>query len=169
MAEGENIIMMEHDVLYPKEYLDETVAVLDEGYGFACAKNHLLFTLMGFSESIHSYHLSRFSGKKKSWLDFYNRVAIENSTQVEPSLKGIEGFGQRDLIEYEDYKIYNSSHPVLDISHGLNTTGKPFNPNLYDLDEYWGDKSEILALFDEDYVNFTNKNAIFNYGLHSVS
>jgi hypothetical protein len=167
-AKGENIIMMEHDVFYPLDYFEEVVSELDKGYDFVFVKNHLFLCGDGFFNVSNFYPLSRFSGKKSAWIDLYTHIVDKKLIEVEPSLKGI-GTVDRGLNDVENFLIFENKNPVLDISHGLNTSGRLLDYNYYDNDEYWGHKDSILSLIDDEYARFVNYNPMFRYGLHAVS
>jgi hypothetical protein len=168
VAKGQNIIMMEHDVLYPKHYLKDVLFELAKGYEFVLAKNSLAFSDLGFSKN-PGHFLSRFSGNKDSWIEFYNYLIDKDSKQVEPGLRGIEKTESRNVLYYDNYGIYDNKNPVLDIEHGLNTYGKCKYDEYCDNDNYWGDKKGISSLFDDSYQSFVKGHMIFRYGLDSVS
>jgi hypothetical protein len=166
---GENILMFEHDVFYPDNYFSDVVSELDKGYDFAYYKNAINFCNLGFSQDENSFLLSRFSGKRESWKNLYKHIKESGSTSLEPGLEGIKEIVPRDVIYFNNYSIIEGEVPVLDINHGLNTSGKYINIDSYGVDSYWGNMMNISALFDSNYMNFINQNRIFKYGLHSVS
>ena len=166
---GENVIMFEHDVLYPDTYFKEVVSELDKGYEFIYYNNAVNFSQLGFSKDEKSFYLSRFSGKKKCWKALYDYLEKSGSTDIEPGFEGTKEIVKRDTLYFKNYKIVDGKNPALDIDHGLNTSGKYITGDNYSVDPYWGNMMSISSLFDDNYVSFTNYNKIFRYGLHGVS
>ncbi len=158
---NENIVIFEHDVLYPFGYTGKMINKLNLGCDICVWKNCLYWCYQGFFKSNEGMWFSRFSFKKNILEEHVLRSIETGTDQIEPCLKNI---GKTDgFYVYDNYTLIDGIE-VLDIKHGLNTSGYM----LFDEHEkehfYWGKMDKYLDYIDDNYKIFINKHSDCFYG-----
>jgi hypothetical protein len=167
-AKGENILLTEHDVLYPAGYQEAVIDALDS-YDLVVPMNYIYLGQQGFfSCGDKCFMLSRYNAKKHLFKDYFNKIKSLGGVEcLEPYLKG-HFEDERDpnvaLLTYDNCTVIETD-PTMDIKHGTNTSGNVIVDDHFSDDDYWGNKNQYLSLIDEDYENFVGENPSFGYGL----
>ena len=167
----ENIVIVEHDVLYPSGYFRSMIDALNSGVDFCCWRNCSFFCRYGFYEVPRSLAFSRFSFKSHFLSRFISSVSQEEMLVMEPEIDldcGAFSSGEHGI--YDDYGI-NAKYTilegedVLDVKHGLNSSGNVFVENYEENHPYWGNEKKWLNLIGDDFDQVALSNPIYAYGL----
>lgn len=162
-----NVVIMEHDVLYPLNYLKTVSGILNAGMDACYWAKGKFFSNSGFFEVPNVMTLSRFSMKWDQFIKVFENKLEKKLTFVEPLLDGIPVSG--DLSEEVVTRKFAMVHGIdtLDIRHGLNVSGNYIVEEYSDCHEYWGSASEIFPLIDGPCKTFVEKHPSCNYGIWS--
>lgn len=169
----QNVIFTEHDVLYPEGYFEAVLEKLNSGSSLVYAANSIMFCRDGFYSIPKSVFLSKFSGNTKFFLDHFSKKAV-NIGCFEPILWGISPISPFAKINPQDicrdFTVLELLNPVLDIKHGLNTSGHYIVSKYQDSNSYWGSKDEILKLIsNEELEKFFVENPNILIGLDALT
>jgi len=133
------VALIEHDVLYPYNYIEKVESCLDL-CDICYWSNTRFLNQMGFYYIEDAHCLSRYSFKKKRIEEW---MISDKTKSFEPIIKF-----KKD-IEDDDVIVINSD-PTLDIKHGLNLTGQPYTDTYSDRDYFWGKKELYNKFFIKD-------------------
>jgi hypothetical protein len=166
-VDSESIIIMEHDILYPPNYLKKTSSIIGCGFDICFWQSLAFFSLKGFFR-FKSVALSRYSFKKSFFDLVFLEKMVRKSLTTEPFLLEYESFAFADIkTEEKFFSNYAVIHEtdVLDIKHGLNTSGQLNVEKYEDEHPFWGKAEDISKLIDDNYKETVNKNISYSYGL----
>jgi len=165
-TDAKYIAIAEHDVFYPHDYFRKCFAVLDAGFPVCYWRSVKMFNVNGFFDIVSIYALSRYSLSREVLVKTYSEKLKFGSNYAEILLKGCDVMvviGEKDTV-YSDY-AYLSGNEVLDVKHGLNTSGQVIVDTFESTHPYWGSKENIISMIDEKYSDVVNKNPVYGYGL----
>ena len=165
-TDAECISIAEHDVFYPEDYFSKCFAVLAAGFPVSFWRSVKMFNSNGFFDIVHIYALSRYGLRKETLVKMYNEKLERGSNFAEPLLKNCEitmVTGENDHM-FNDY-AFLSGNDVLDIKHGLNTSGQVIVDKFELSHPYWGSRDQIVNMIDPEYTDVVNKNPGLGYGL----
>jgi len=161
----DKIILMEHDVLYPADYVPMMSAALDEAE-FAMYDSYLFMDASGFFNTEMEFrHLSRYAARRKTLEEFFMTKIEENRFGIlEPVFRQhFCGDPDADLV---DGVVVEGGPPVLDVKHGANAAGQIIVGRHQLMDDYWGFHPRYVSLFDDlAYDTFLGTDATLGYGL----
>lgn len=161
----EKIILMEHDVFYPDDYVPLMSAALDE-VPFALYDNFLFMNQDGFFGTDMDFcHLSRYAGRREAMEDFFlSKIEEDRFAILEPVfLEYYSGDPDADIVKGT---VVHGEVPVLDIKHGANASGQILVGEHRLMDDYWGFHPKYLPFFDDPaYEAFLKTDATLGYGL----
>lgn len=160
---GDNIILMEHDCLYPEAYISAIKNALgnyQKEFSYCCFATCFLNRDGYFQATNGSYCLSGCSGKKKLLMEVFKRKIdlIENkkSFQFEPLFdtlhpKRIGDAGENEIIITSHLCIdtFLKGGCVLDIKHNLNADGFCAGNKYFYHHPYWGNYQQYAKLICE--------------------
>ena len=173
---NENIVLMEHDCLYPKGYIEAVKKCLvSYQYHFAyCSFANCFLSEEGFFDiSLRNFLLSSCSGKKDLFQKIFStklKLLQENKKYKFEPLLDIEP--QKDRYDKEEVVIEKHlcadkflDGPILDIRHQLNSS-----PNILVREgeylqehEYWGNAKQYIDMIRA--IEVEHKNAkLWSYG-----
>lgn len=164
-VDSESIIVMEHDILYPPNYLKKVSAIIRTGFDICFWGSSCFFSLKGFFK-IKNVALSRYSFRKSFFDQLFFDKMTRKSLVTEPLLLEYEPFVflKTDEKFFSNYAIVHETD-VLDIKHGLNTSGQ-CNVEKYENEHpFWGKIEDVSRLIDDNYKETVNKNVSYSYGL----
>ncbi len=159
-----NIAIVEHDVLYPKNYLQKVFGVLDSGKDICFWDDAIYLSYQGFFRMPNNNMFNRFSFKNKTLCEHITSQMNAGNPIIEPALKNYSKTTE-GAIEYENYSVVNGVD-ILDVKHGFNTGGYFFVENYMDHHDYWGHKDKYLNMIDQKYIDITQKNLSCFYGFN---
>lgn len=167
----DRIIIMEHDVLYPEEYICDICSPLDLGADFSCWKNAILLGMVGYYRILNWVTFGRIAWKS-SFLEKY-LISLKKDVFVDMvpdiSLRGCAGVPEK-FCEFNSvgltakYGVVEGTD-VLDFRHGLNTYGNVLLNECFDSHPVWGDKMKWIDLIDKNFSRVTMRNPLYAYGL----
>jgi len=174
---GENVILMEHDCLYPENYIP-TVEKCLMGYGkdvtYCCFNNCYLNEMGYFNINVGNFVLSTFGFKKEILKGIYSRK-MELRKEKKPC--AFEPIFDTDLYKTKTYKdeIIVRNHLYidtflgdykcpLDIKHHLNTDGFLIAKDYYHSHPYWGNDKQYIDMILSAKVDEKNQK-LWNYGI----
>lgn len=136
-ARSSQIMLAEHDVLYPAGYHEAMLAELTFG-GICYNKNIWCLSARGFFRAAGCDFLSNCGGQREAL-----------SQRILAKIEEIERQGYVDWTEPEADSRFQSPSPTVDIRHGQNFTGMRKPPDDIYLSEidYWGKASRYIQLF----------------------
>ena len=157
---ADNIILMEHDCLYPSNYIENVEKLLNQFDFTYCSQNHSFLNPNGFFNlESDVFVLSGCSGKKELWKRVLNKkIELINNKKpfffepildIEPSVKK-EKYPEEIIINKHvcmDHFL-GAGHSILDIKHSLNSDGMLLG-NYYDQHEYWGEAKRYTKLLND--------------------
>jgi len=173
-CEGENIILMEHDCLYPDSYIPSVKkALINYGKNFSyCSFSTCFLNKNGFFKMDNGSHcLSGCAGKKKTLMEVFKRKIelAKNNTpfQFEPVIDILspiilsEAKSKNEVIIDGHLCIdtFMKGEGILDIKHHLNADGFLMGSKYFHDHPYWGE--------DKKYINMisTVPENKWNYGI----
>jgi hypothetical protein len=162
---ADNIIIMEHDVLYPMNYAKTVSGILDSGMDLCYWARGKYFSDLGFFDLPNIMTLSRFSMKRKQFVKVFENKKDKDLKFVEPALRGIEiqGDFSQEIVTDNFAMVYGID--TLDIRHGLNVSGNYIVENYSQGHSYWGDYSEIYPMIDGPCRRLVESHPSYNYGI----
>jgi hypothetical protein len=171
---GDNIILMEHDCLYPKDYIKVVNGFLDiYDMTYSSFSNTLLSKCGYFNVAGGSYVLSTCSFRRSVFKDTYKRKLelINDKKQFlfEPYLdiqqKKYRNSYKEEIIINKHLNIDNflKGQCVLDIKHNFNTDGMLMGDSYFHFHDYWKEDSQYIQLIDVDISD--NNKKMWNYGI----
>lgn len=136
-AQSSQIILAEHDVLYPAGYHEAMLANLASD-GICYNKNIWCLNPHGFFRAADCDFLSNCGGPRKLLRQ-----------RIRAKIGEIERRGYVDWTEPAADSRFMSPTPTVDIRHGQNFTGmrRPTNGKYHSQIEYWGNASLYTQLF----------------------
>lgn len=155
----DKIIVMEHDIIYPQEYVKKVSRILDSGVDICYWKSTCYLSKDGYFK-LDTCSLSSFSFNKKSYI---NWLTNKDEKSFEPILYGYGNFSEYSFM-FNNYAIVNSDD-ILDIKHGANTSGQIIPCEYFDEHPVLGKKEKYINLIDKEYSDIINQNKICSYGL----
>lgn len=158
-----NVIIMEHDVLYPINYLKIVSSVLNSGLDACYWNSGKFFSENGFYDVFGVMTLSRFAMRWNSFRRVYENKLEKGIAFVEPGLKGIVNDENREDIITDNFAMLNGLDTI-DVRHGLNVSGNYLVDSYSDYHEYWGSAEEIKPLIHGTYGDFVEKHPTYGYG-----
>jgi hypothetical protein len=166
------VVLWEHDVMYPEEYVGSVSAQIRNGVEFVLYHDHVFADRFGyFKPNMHFWHLSRYSAQKGALYAHFGRKLKMGSTGVlEPVPREFyQGDGDQGNV-VDSYAIVRGK-PVLDIKHGANASGQFLIDNHREKDPEWGNccDSVLQYLLDEEYDTFLERKPDVGYGLFTTS
>ena len=174
LAESDKIIIMEHDCLYPDNYVDVMSDCLDKEDIAYISKAKVFLNFNGFFNTIEQLTMSNIAWKKDLAIKVIERklrLAKENGTfeAFEPIIYRKEDMERKPLLRAMLEQIKNDPNrdiPILDfvcaddifikvnkvaldIKHGLNQSGyiKVNEDKYFEFHEYWGNSYDYTSLF----------------------
>jgi hypothetical protein len=175
VALGNNILIAEHDVLYPLDYFNTMINNLNNGLDVVIWENFCYLCYMGYvSTPLKGLFLSRHAFSKSCFLEYVTNRDQNTFELLEPSLCNINVVlssllnGDRVI---ENFKILNDPTlpDVLDFKHGFNSDGQISADKYLDFHPYWKYKEIYLNMVDQSYKNYIGgANKKYSYGLCSV-
>lgn len=162
-----NTIIMEHDVLYPVDYVRKVSGILNSGIDLCYWANGKFFSNCGFFEIPDIMTLSRFAIKTDLFIEIYRNKVRHNLKFVEPILSGLNVFGDVSKEKITDNFAMVYGTDTIDVRHGLNVTGNFIVEDYSDFHEYWGSEDEIKPLISGTYKEFVEKHPSCNFGIWS--
>jgi len=165
------ILLWEHDVLYPEDYVEKMCASLERA-AFAVYEDHLFLDDEGyFKPDTHFWHLSRYGARKADLAAHFHRKIVQGDYNVlEPVPEGHENGEESSLDIVENFEMVGGD-PVLDIRHGANASGQIIVDEHADRHPYWGKlkKNGLPELFeDAEYREFLESKPMIGYGLFTI-
>jgi len=161
----EKIILMEHDVFYPPNYIADMSAALDDS-AFALYDNYTFMDCDGFfSTEMEFRHLSRYAAHRADLENFFmSKIEEDRFAILEPVfIDHFRGDPDADLVKGV---VVNGAVPVLDVKHGANAAGQILVGRHRLMDDHWGFHPKYLPLFeDQGYDAFLGTDATLGYGL----
>jgi hypothetical protein len=139
---GDIIILMEHDCLYPKNYISTVSKLIENKELTYCQNNTCFITYYGFIKSMPHVYLSSFSFKKETlkkhlehkleMFEKYNYSIIEPILDIKELENHLVNPDKKDVVEKEiSIGSYNNicmddflgeGNDILDFVHGLNSS-----------------------------------------------
>lgn len=158
---GDNVIIMEHDVMYPHDYLETMIESLEKGYDFVVWGKHCFLTFSGYIPGPNYILLSQYSGTKEAWSKYVSDSLKQMPSVFEPPIYASDGSILDGCLKLIDVP------PVLDVKHGFNTTGNISSDTFEDWHEYWGpfDKMQTLCGMDDQWGDIASNHPECGYGL----
>ena len=146
------VILFEHDVLYPENYIGDMREALGAAE-FAVYYDCVFLDCDGFFKpGFQFWHLSRYAAKKLAIISHFGQKIHDRAFQtLEPILAmhrdGDPATANEIISNYE----VCSGPPVLDIKHGTNASGQLLVDDHYSSFDYWGDLKDngLLQLLDD--------------------
>ena len=161
----DKIILMEHDVLYPENYIPLMSAALD-GADFALYDKYLFMDGDGFfGTDMEFRHLSRYAARREALEEFFmSKIEEDRFSILEPVFtQHFSGDPDADMVHGV---VVSGDAPVLDIKHGANAAGQIIVGEHRLMDDYWGFHPKYLSLFDDPGYNaFLETDGTLGYGL----
>jgi len=161
----DKIILMEHDVFYPDDYIPIMSAALDDAE-FALYDNYMFMDPEGFfGTDMEFRHLSRYAARRESFEEFFmSKIEEDRFSILEPVFtQHFTGDPDADMVEGV---VVTGEVPVLDIKHGANAAGQILVGKHRLMDDNWGFHPKYLPLFeDPGYETFLGTDATLGYGL----
>ena len=174
-ASNDNIVLMEHDCLYPKGYINAVKkCLITYQYPFAyCSFANCFINERGFFDiSFRKFLLSSCSGKKDLFNKMFStklKLMIENKPYKYEPLLSIE----TDKKQYKE-DIVVEKHicmdkfldgPILDIRHKLNASPDVLmrDGDYFQKHEYWGDAKKYIDMIEAININ-RKKQSLWSHG-----
>lgn len=175
-SKADNVVVMEHDVLYPDSYVDYMSKALDNGTSFCCWKNGVVLSSNGFFETPGWVMFSRFAWKKSFLIKYLASMEEFKSTVLEPIIMSASlGNTGETYWDYEAYGLkakYTTvedstgiGNDVLDVRHGLNSSGNIVVEKYYDEHPKWGNKNLWSDLVNIEFTDVASEKLSYAYGL----
>jgi hypothetical protein len=169
LSEKENIILMEHDCLYPEDYISVIEMALNKyGKDFAYSSHNSTFLNHNgfFDIKIESFTMSKCSCKRKLFQKIIsNKLSLmqqNKKVEFEPVLNIMNS---DPIKKYPDEILVNNHlridtflgkyHSVMDIKHLLNADGY-LHGEYYDSHPYWGKSEKYIKLLNSIDINDEN-------------
>jgi len=169
-ATSDNIIIFEHDVLYPENYIDYVVEGLKRA-DVVYWKNSVYFDVNNGFFSPFTVAFSRYAFKKDAFLRFIEAKEID-SKYFEPRIDGFcESTIGKTNIDKDGFSsscLVLHGEDVLDIHHGMNATGNMVVEEFDDLHHYWGPQEAVASKVDDGFKSVVKEHPIYNYGLFMI-
>lgn len=161
---AENFYMHEHDVFYPQNYFKYMSRGLED-HEIVVSLSYKFVDIEGYfsTGSMNNFALSRFAGKRDVLLEIYEERLIKDFTIIEPLLSGHMAEDCSRVIE--NYKIFEGFDPVIEMRHGVNSSGDLLIDERNSYNYYWGEHTVFSDLIDDDYKKFVEKNPNSAYGI----
>lgn len=175
-TDADNIILWEHDCLYPKEYVDKAkIGLENSDLAYVYRRRTVVNSEGFFAGKNNLYYMSGFSAKRELFLDIFKVkerlfYEAENTKDFifEPILpflrlkanneKGGKKYKSHrkphpdDLVIESNFNLDDvlpEHHDILDIKHGLNQSGKKLCRTYSQSHPYWGSVKDY-----EEYMCF---------------
>lgn len=169
-VQSENVILFEHDCFYPKEYVSAVRQTLDS-HEFSWCSKRLMCGKNGYYE-LSNFYISECSSKTHLLFEIYEEKlsltdAGQKPSMLEPVLVDKTERGRTNEVimvsEHSDAGLLlPESQCILDIKHGLNTTGTLAIEGVCD-HIYWGRSKQYIDLFP---LIPPDKEILWSYGLN---
>jgi hypothetical protein len=169
---GDNIILMEHDCLYPEDYIKIVNGFLDMyDMTYSSFSNTLLNKFGYFKCSGGSYVLSTCSFKRDVFKRIYERklelINNKKNFLFEPILSSQKRYKDvyKDEIFIENHlniDTFLKEQCILDVKHNLNTDGMLVSSDYFHFHNYWKEDSNYIELIDLDIPD--NNKKMWSYG-----
>jgi len=160
----DKVLLMEHDVFYPPNYVADMSAALDDNE-FALYDNYVFIDSEGFFGTDTNFrHLSRYGARCDALEDFFvTKLEDDRFAILEPVLmQFFSGDPDEDLVK----GTVIDGPPVLDIKHGANATGQIIVGDHSLMNSEWGFHPHYGYLFDDPiYDAFLSTDPTLGYGL----
>lgn len=161
----DKVLLMEHDVFYPDDYVPMMSAALDEAE-FALYDNYVFMDPDGFfGTDMEFFHLSRYGARRTALIDFFtSKIEEQRFAILEPVfMEHFSGDSDSDLVKGV---VVGGEVSVLDIKHGANAAGQILVGEHKLMDDHWGFHPKYLPLFEDPaYDAFLGTDATLGYGL----
>jgi len=143
----ETVILIEHDVLYPKSYFGRVIEELGKGYDLVFSKNSVMYN-DGFLKLDKPFiFLSRLSGKTETLINHFSKY--NPGETLEPIPSQYKDLNLHKCKIYDNCSVIDNEHPTLDIKHGLNLTASVMTKEgASQTNEFWGNKEDIKSLLE---------------------
>ena len=158
-SKTDNIIVMEHDVLYPSSYTYYMSKALDYGASFCCWRKGVILSSEGYFKTPGWLMFSRISWRRGFLGRYLAALAQLESYSLEPEILSDScGDTQETFGDYEGHDLKakyamvddptGEDYDVLDVKHGLNSTGNIVVKEYYDDHPKWGNRRLWVDLVD---------------------
>jgi hypothetical protein len=176
---GDNIILMEHDVLYPDNYIPTVERFLGNRDLTYCHLNIAFLNTNGyFNIDAGSLILSTCAFKRNILKGIYSKkleLINENKPYLfEPLLNSaskyhIDFYKKESIVEnHICIDIFLKNKCPLDIKHHLNTDGMLISDNYYHFHPYWGEDKAYIEMIRSAEIDDKNKK-LWNYGIGKLN
>jgi hypothetical protein len=168
LAKHDKVIIMEHDVLYPGDYVSKMIKSLAKEASLCYWKDFVLLCSSGYFKTPGMLNLSRLACTKRFFLDYLDAIMSFDDYFMEPQIPYFDSDSTNRV--YDDYGIIANyeicgGDDVLDVKHGLNTEGNIIVDRFYDNHRFWGKASLTLSLIDAEYTAKSMSKNRYAFGL----
>jgi len=164
-TDSETIVVMEHDILYPPNYVFKSSGIINSGFDICFWQSSCFFSLKGFFR-VKNMALSRYSFNREFFDGLFTEKMLKKSLITEPFLTDYESviFMNTDERFYGNHAVVVETE-VLDIKHGFNTSGQCVVEKCENDHPFWGKIEDVAKLIDDNYKDAMSKNTNYSFGL----